>query len=269
MIKTEKITLWPGDEDTYLESYICGNVGNFKRKALLVIPGGGYNEVCADREGYPIAEAFLPYGYDAFVLHYSVKKKRTFPAQLIEASAAMKYIRDNAEKFGIDPAKVFAVGFSAGGHLCGSLATMWHLPEIYKEVPMEYGYNKPNGVMMIYPVVVGDKKISHAGSFINLSGDNDPSEETLNKLSINLNVDEKTCPVFLVHTANDSCVNVKNSLRMADACATNKIPFELHIYPDAPHGMALCNKITNRGVEKWDNPHNEWVKEAVEWADLL
>lgn len=269
MIKTEKIRLWPGDEDTYLESYICDNVGSFKRKAILVIPGGGYHCVCADREGYPIAEAFLPYGFDAFVLHYSIEKERVFPAQLIEASAAMKYIKDNADKFGIDPEKIFAVGFSAGGHLCGALATMWHLPEIYKELPMEYGYNKPAGVMMIYPVVSGDKSIYHGGSFVNLSGEDEPSDETLEKLSIDKNVNEKTCPVFLAHTANDEIVNVMNSIRMAEACAAKKIPFELHIYPDAPHGMALSNDVTWAGKAGWKNPHNEWISKAAEWADLV
>ncbi len=266
----EKISLYPGDEDVYLETYIADIREGYKRKAILVIPGGGYYTVCSDREGEPVAQAFLPYGYQAFVLHYSVRRTRTFPYQLIEASAAMKYIRDNADRYGIDRDKVFVVGFSAGGHLAASLATMWNRQEIYDAVPMEYGTNKPTGAMLIYPVISGDPTVAHKPSFRELLGTDTPSEEQLEEVSLENRVGPDTCPLYLVHTASDGAVNVKNSLRMADACATAKIPFELHIYPKGAHGMALANEITD-GTAHWrDDPRLcKWVENAALWASLL
>ena len=121
--------------------------------AILVIPGGGYGCVCADREGEPIALAFLARGYNAFVLHYSVGKDAPINCPLAEASAAMAYIRRNAESLGVNPEKVYAVGFSAGGHLCGSLGILWHRDEIIEKAGITYGENRPTAVVLQYPVI--------------------------------------------------------------------------------------------------------------------
>lgn len=256
----------PIDGDAYIEAYVADRVGNFLRNALLVIPGGGYSNVCSDREGEPIAQAFMPYGYNAFVLHYSVQQK-PFPIQLIQASKAVKHIRDNAERYGIDPEKVFAVGFSAGGHLAATLGTMWHMDEIYRETDMPYGYNKPTGVMLIYPVISSKY---HEVSFKNLLMCDDGFSEKAFKCSIENNVSEKSSPAYIVHSSNDEVVDVRNSLVLANAFAEKGIKFEMHIYPDAPHGAALGNKITECGVKKWCNSSiAEWVKNAVAWAEGL
>ena len=256
------------DDSAFLEVYVADATKDFTRKAILVIPGGGYSGVCSDREGEPIGMAFMPYGYNAFVLHYSVKEK-PFPHHLIQSSRAIKHIRENAEEYNIDPEKVFAVGFSAGGHLAGSLGTMWHKDEIYEAVDMPYGYNKPNGVMLIYPVITGLGR-THKGSFINLLMTENPTEEQLKAVSIENNVDEKSSPMYIIHTSNDDAVNVRNSLVLAEALAKQDIKFELHIYPDAPHGVALGNKITSGGWDKYENNAiSKWVENAAIWADGL
>ena len=120
-MKFERIYLRPDDECVYLDAYIADPIACLTRKAILVIPGGGYNNVCADREGEPIAMAFLAHGYNAFVLHYTVDKVHTFPTQLIDASLAICHIRDHAQEYGIDMERVYAVGFSAGGHFLRQL----------------------------------------------------------------------------------------------------------------------------------------------------
>lgn len=266
----EKIYLLPGNEDAYLETYVADRLPCNTPKALLVIPGGGYGGVCSDREGEPIAQAFMPYGFNCFVLHYSVAGKRIFPSQLIEASAAVKYIKDNAERYNINPDKVFAIGFSAGGHLTGTLGTLWHRREVYDVLDMPFGYNRPTGVMLIYPVITGNPAFSHAGSFMNLLGTDEPSADALSEVSLEKQVDERSSPAFLVHTANDEVVKVQNSLLMAEAYAAAGLPFELHIYPDSPHGMALGNEITYCGNEKWNRQSlAQWVKAAVLWADTF
>jgi acetyl esterase/lipase len=259
-MKLERIML---DDEAYIDAYIADDLASFTRRALLVIPGGGYCNVCSDREGEPIAHAFLPYGYNAFVLHYHVKMEKAFPTQLIQASRAMKYIKDNAEAFNINPDEVFAIGFSAGGHIAACLGAMWKLPEIYEECDMPYGYNKPRGVMLMYPVI-----FDHLGSFWNLLLTKEPTQEQMDKASPNNYVDSDSSPAFIMHTANDRVVPVFNSIKTAEAYATAGVPFELHIYPDAPHGVSLGNKITSRNIEKHENTAiAEWVRHAAVWAD--
>lgn len=257
-------------DNVFIDAYIADKTENFIRNAILVIPGGGYHRVCSDREGEPIAMAFMPYGYNAFVLSYSVDRQKTFPAQLIEASLAIKHIKDNAEEYGINPDKVFVTGFSAGGHLAASLGTMWHIPEVYDATGMEYGYNKPAGMILGYPVISGDPAFSHPGSFANLLGEDNPTEEQLARVSIENNVDEKSIPMFVMHTSNDGVVPVKNALVIAEAYAKAGKTFELHIYPDAPHGAALGNAITANNNPKYDNPQiAKWIDDAVKWAETI
>lgn len=262
----EKIKL-TNDKDVYLDTYVPDKVGDYTGKAILVIPGGGYGGVCSEREGEPIALAFLKYGYSAFVLHYSVGRENNFPKQLIEASLAIKHIKDNAEKYHINPDEVFAVGFSAGGHLVGSLGIMWKIDEVQKSIDMPYGYNKPKGVMLIYPVVSGES-FGHMGSFQNLAGCENPSKEQLDSMSLEKHVDSDSVPAFIVHTVTDDCVNVRNSLVLGEAYAKVGKRFEMHIYPDAPHGVALGNEITECGCSEWvDKCIAKWVEHAAEWAE--
>ena len=99
----KKIGLENCAADAFIEAFVAEKVGDFVRKAILVIPGGGYGNVCANREGEPIAHAFMAQGFNAFVLHYSVGEGKHFPIQLIEASAAVKHIKDHAQDYNIDP----------------------------------------------------------------------------------------------------------------------------------------------------------------------
>ena len=272
-MKFLKIPLSPIDPEIYLDCYIADPVGDYIRKAILVIPGGGYGSVCSEREGEPIAMAFLPYGYNAFVLHYSVGRKRPFPAQLIEASAAMKHIRDHAEEYTIDPEKVFVTGFSAGGHLTASLGVLWHRKEIYDQLDMPFGYNKPTGILPIYPVIsreVQDDMGCIQGTFYNLLCNDSPTTEELDECSLEKHVDERSSPAFILHTSNDQAVPVAHSLRFANAYAAQNRQFELHIFPDAPHGVALGNAITRCQQPKWENAAiATWIEQAAAWADSL
>ena len=269
-MRYERIPLSREDAEIYLEAYVPDPIQGFTRKALLVIPGGGYGQVCADREGEPIAHAFLPYGYCAFVLHYSVGRKRPFPAQLIEAAMAMKHIRDHAKDYGIDPAEIFAVGFSAGAHLAATLGTLWRHPALREAIDADVGEIRPRGVMLIYPVITADPAIAHKGSFCNLFCTDTPTPEQLDAVSLEKHVDAESSPAYILHTVTDQLVPVENSLVLARAYTEAGVPYELHIFPDAPHGVALGNAITAGTTEKWNDPAiAEWVRMACAWADVL
>lgn len=240
-----------------LECYLGGGYG--KRYGLLIIPGGGYFGVCEEHEGRPVAEAFLPHKFNCFVLTYSViEDGATYPTALIQASKAMEYIKDNADELNVFDNKIFVLGFSAGGHLASNLGTEW-----YKVDEVEYGKNKPAGMVLCYPVITGEKGKCHFGSFQSLLGTENPTDDQIRDHSIENLVTDKTCPTFLWHTVEDDCVPVYSSLKMATALTDNHITYEMHIYPHGPHGQSLYNNITCS--ETIDLHNAEWVQNAVYW----
>ena len=184
--------------------------------------------------------AFMPFGYNAFVLHYSVKgtSDNKFPQQLIEASLAMKHIKDHADEYGIDPEKVFVTGFSAGGHLAGSVGTFKGDFGYEPQDEIDKESSKPDFMILCYPVI-SFAEYAHRGSFENLSDDLKP--QTAVELSIDKNVDSNTPPTFLFHAVGDISVPVENSLLMASALSRYKVPFELHTFADGGHGVGLAN----------------------------
>ena len=113
-MKYDKIYLKEGRSDVFLETYIADSVLGLTRKAILVIPGGGYGGVCADREGEPIALAFLPYGYSAFVLHYTVARKEAYPAQLREVTMALSTSKTTPKSTALIPTSSSSRAFPRG-----------------------------------------------------------------------------------------------------------------------------------------------------------
>ncbi len=264
----ERIYLRENDEKIFLDTYVPDKIKGLTRRAILVIPGGGYGTVCSDREGEPIAHAFMAEGFAAFVLSYSVARVRPFPAQLIEASLAMAHIKAHAEEYGIDPDEIFVTGFSAGGHLACSLGVLWHLDEIYKETGILFGANKPRGMILGYPVITYAG--SHAATHKNLWCTEEPTEEQLAVSCLEKQVDERSVPLFIMHTSDDKVVPIKNALVLASAYAEKGLPFELHVYPHAPHGVALGNEITSCNSAIMENEAiAKWISQAVYWAKHL
>ena len=141
---------------------------------------------------------------------------------------------------------------------------MWDKKEIYDAVDMPFGYNKPTGVMLIYPVVTASE---HIRSIQNLLNKEELSEADIALTSLADNVKENSAPAYIMHTATDRTVSVRNSLVLAEAYDKAGVQFELHIYPDAPHGSALGNEITAGKTEKFNNPAiAKWVENAAFWA---
>lgn len=234
------------------------------RPAMLVLPGGGY-AYCSNREAEPIALAYMQAGMNAYILRYSVEEKAKFPQPLLEASRAMKIIRDRAALDNTDPDRVFVIGFSAGGHLASSLATCWHRAEIQAAAGCTGEENKPSGAILSYAVISGGAH-RHQGSFCRILGNANPTEQELLPYSNEKNVDEHTPPCFLWHTADDASVPVQNSLLMASALTEHKIPYELHIFPHGVHGLSLCNEQTSLGSPNLINEAAaEWLPLSITW----
>jgi acetyl esterase/lipase len=241
-----------------LDTYILS--GNKKRPAVLICPGGGY-QYTSEREAEPIALKFNAAGYHAFVLYYSTAPSM-HPQPLLDLSRAMCIVKENSEAWNIAADNITVCGFSAGGHLVGSLGVHWNKP--YLEVPgITIGVNKPNSLILSYPVI-SSGEFAHRGSFNNLLG-LDADEAALKEMSLEYQVSEITPPTFLWHTFADGAVPVENTLLFAQGLRKNNIPFELHIYPEGPHGLSLATEETaaeNMGTF----PHvATWMELCIQW----
>ena len=122
----EKIVL-NGERNVTLTAYTQPVEGEFnhisKRPAVLILPGGGYS-MCSDREADPVAFPYLEAGYQAFILRYSVGEDSVWPNPLDDYEQAMALIEERADEWKVLTDKIVVIGFSAGGHLAASAATM-------------------------------------------------------------------------------------------------------------------------------------------------
>lgn len=256
----ETIKLRP-DSNATLTTYIHDK--KIPKKAILIFPGGGYKDL-ANHENEPVALAYAGAGFNVFVLRYSVKDEAKEYAPLIDASYAMKFIRDNAEKYNVNSDYIFVCGFSAGAHLAAWLGTCWNSEKIPAELR---GINKPTGMILSYPVISAGY-YKHLGSFENLAGKKSPKYDEISEFSLEKKVSADTCPAFIWHTFEDEKVNVYNSLLFAETMKDNNIPFELHIFPKGLHGLSLANEAStytgnyqpSEHVAQWFNLSLNWIK---------
>lgn len=236
-----------------------------KRPVVLICPGGGYYKV-SDREAEPIAMQFLARGYHAALLRYSVSPVR-YPEALVQLADAVRYLRENRDRFGIDPDRIILQGSSAGGHLAASLGVFWKREFLSRLLDTDSETLRPNGLILSYPVITSGE-FAHRDSFVNLLGEEARKEEKLGEQSLELQVNPDTPPAFLWHTATDPTVPVENSLLFFQALHRHHVPAELHIYPVGGHGLALANEETKRddgfGVQEqcqsWIDLAGEWMK---------
>lgn len=269
-MKHERIYLNKNDDRVFIDTYVAEL--SEKRDAMLVIPGGGYGMVCTDKEGEPIALEFLSKGYNCFVLGYRCGREGdVYPAHIVDAGSAMIYIREHAAELKINPNRVFAVGFSAGGHLCGSLATMYAYPEVTAAFGEKAPMIRPTGVILAYPVTIA-RPNTHVGSFKNLLGKplDEYTDEEINKFSLDTAVTKDSSPMFLWHTVEDKTVPVEGALKLGLALTAVGVTYKMSIYPYGLHGVALANALTTKGRDELIQPLAEsWTKEADEWMKTL
>ena len=236
------------------------------RRAVIVCPGGGYNHV-SPREAEPVAAQFLAAGYAPFILSYGVGENATDYRPLKQLALAVRYVRENAEKYCVDPRFVFVCGFSAGGHLAASLGTLWHTP-VLDDICLgaERDIVRPTGMILCYPVISAGE-FGHRGSFCKLCGKEDATQAELDAFSLEKHVGADTCPAFIWHTFEDKGVPVENSLLLARAMSAAGVHFELHVFPNGRHGLSLCNELTASGKPEVNVvPHNQqWVTLVLRW----
>lgn len=257
-----------------LDAYLLENVeaidAERRRPAVLILPGGGYSHL-SPREGEPVAIRLLSYGYQAFVLRYSVAPSR-YPVSLLQTAEAMRTIRANADAWHIDPDAIAICGFSAGGHLAGLFAENWTGP-VLGEAGFAPADIKPNALILCYPVITGGA-FAHRRSISTLLGPQRADDEAWrDAMSLERHVSADVPPSFIWTTATDEKVPAVNSMLFAQALACAGVPYELHVFSEGMHGVALATGETAHTPENiapcaqvWPDLLDAWMKRTFPQA---
>lgn len=245
--------LWENSEKNKTKIHRYGSERKKSKACVVIFAGGAYMGRSAyEDDGY--ARFLNENGYDAFVVDYRVSPEH-FPLPLLDARRAIRFVRANAEKFDLGKNKVLVMGSSAGGHLAALVSTCTEKIAGETEDDIDRESFLPNGQILCYPVIVSDERVSHEGSYRNLLGERYFEKE---KYSPELLVNERTPQAYLWHTAEDSCVNVINSYRYAEALRKCGIPCEMHVFPHGSHGLGLATQMPY--VTRWKEWLLEWLK---------
>lgn len=267
-MRIQRDNIWKDGEYTYEAAYgFVPNVFAYlhpdtdKRPCMLVVPGGGYC-MCCSHEGELPAMEFYKRGMNVLVLSYTTDITMSVPLKrqpLEDISRAVRFIRKKADRYCIDPDKLYIMGFSAGGHVCGSLAV--HFDDV-KDIDPAYNEisNRPTGVILSYPVITTGE-YTHKESVKALLGD-DPTDEELAYFSLEKQVKGNTPPCFIWQTQEDGLVPVENSYLFAMALRRHKVPFAHYVFPRGPHGLTIANDTFFKGWSGGDYSMEQTMRAA-------
>ena len=213
--------------------------------AILVCPGGGYIRQAAGHEGSQFGEWLSANGITAFVLKYRLPNGHAF-IPVKDALQAIRIIRKNAVKWNINPVKIGISGFSAGGHLASAAGTHFD------------NSSRPDFMILFYPVISMNEKVTHSGSRDNLLGKNH-SKDSVDYYSNELKVTAGTPPSLIFLSDDDKSVIPQNSIDFYLALKKNNIPASIHIFPEGGHGWGYRETFRYHGT--WKFLYMDWLKQ--------
>ena len=215
--------------------------GQKTKTAVMICSGGSYGRTADGVEGIPAAMLLAQNGITAFLLDYRLPEGND-SIPLIDAQACTRYIRAHGKFYGIEPDKIGAMGFSAGGHLVSTLETHF-----------DRG-SRPDFGVLVYPVISMTEELTHHRSRVNLLGSN-ITPENISKYSNELQVTADTPPTFIVAAVDDGEVKVTNSLLFEAALRQNGVPVEMFLYATGGHGFGISNRAARM----------QWTDLAIPW----
>ena len=227
--------------------------------ALLIVPGGGYRHLLIDKEGSEVARRFNVAGITSFVLAHRLPSEgwaNGSDVPLQDAQRAMRLIRRRAREFAIDPKRIGVLGFSAGGHVAGSLMTRF-AANVYAPVDdADRIEARPDFAGLVYPVISMSPPFVHAASREELLGSAATAAQEA-AYSCDRSVTGKTSPALLIAAADDHEVDPQNSVAMFQAMRAANVASELHLFEEGGHGFSL-RRIEGRPVSVWPDLFVHW-----------
>jgi acetyl esterase/lipase len=225
--------------------------------AVIVAPGGSYRALSMDNEGRQEAYWFNAMGVTAFVLKYRLGPRYHHPVELGDAQRAIRMVRARAPEFGVAPDRIGMMGFSAGGHLAATAGTHFDGGKPGAADPIDRASSRPDFLILCYAVISFQPAIRHAGSLASLLGDS-PDPALIEELSNELHVTPQTPPTFLFHTTADTAVPAENSVRFYLALRQAKIPAEMHVFENGPHGVGMA--LGDPALSAWPTLLANWLR---------
>ena len=220
--------------------------------SILIFPGGSYVGLTFDYEGTQQAQFFIDHGIAAFVVKYRIPSDQTMVDKSIgplqDAQQAIRFVRLHAREWNLDPKRVGAIGFSAGGHVASTLAT--HFEKAYVPNP-EHINLRPDFLIVVYPVISMESKIAHMDSRKALLGPH-PSASQIRFFSSELQVTRETPPTLILDAMDDRLVNPENSIVFLEALRRAGVRVEARFFERGQHGFFLM-------------PRDRWQESILEW----
>jgi acetyl esterase/lipase len=224
---------------------------------VVICPGGGYGALAMDHEGHQVARWFTARGVAAAIVKYRLGPRYRHPAPLQDVLRAIRVVRSRATELYVKPERIGVMGFSAGGHLASSAATLFDLADAKAADGLEAVSSRPDFAILGYPVIVFGADVTHKGSQRNLLGETPPAD-LVTRLSTDRQVTAQTPPTFLFHTTEDAGVPPQNSVAFYLALKAAGVPAELHIYEQGAHGVGLAPH--DRELSTWPDRMLGWMR---------
>lgn len=253
-------------KELWLRGVAMPTVGVFRPerpdgRAVLSIPGGGYGFVSVSNEGIDVARVLNARGITVFVLAYRLPgegwaKREDVPLQ--DAQRAMRLIRANATRYGIDPARLGTIGFSAGGHLAGMLA-VGHADPVYTPVDhADHVSARPDFAGLIYAVTSFQTAGFDPAAPVNGLLGPKPSAASLDRYDPARRLDSSAPPLFLAHAMDDGVVPIAQSLLMLDRARVERVPVEAHLFQHGGHGFGALHLAAGSPGLHWPELFSRW-----------
>jgi len=255
--QTRTELLWPGEAPGALGNseadqpsltFYLADAAKANGTAVVVCPGGGYQNLAMDHEGKQVAQWLNGYGVSAFVLKYRLGPRYHHPAMMQDVQQAMRMVRSRAAEWKVRPDRIGVWGFSAGGHLASTAATHFETKDGVS--------SRPDFAILAYPVITM-KEFTHQGSRRNLLGDN-PDPALVDMMSNETQVTAQTPPTFIFFTSDDGAVPVQNGIMFYEALRKAGVPAEMHVFRTGPHGVGLAPNYPD--LSWWPKLLAEWMR---------
>lgn len=229
--------------------------------AVVVAPGGAYGRIVLDKEAAEMARWLNPFGVTVFLMQYRLPSEgheNGKDAPLADAQRAIRFIRQHAKEWQLNPNKIGILGSSAAGHMTAMLGAQFNKPVYQAQDDADKLSARPDFVMLLYPVISMETSIANMESRNNLLG-KDPSSELINTYSADKQVNKNSPPTFIVVTEDDSAVPAENGVRYCNALKSVGVACELHSFKEGGHGFGIRD-ARQLPVSNWPNLAIQWMK---------
>ena len=243
----QTIVLWPNGapgaqgttEGDIPKLFTYPTSGAGPHSAVIVMPGGGYTHEVMEQEGAMEAKWLAAHGVSAFVLEYRLSPAYVYPAPMLDASRAIRYVRSHAAELGVKPDAIGIWGFSAGGHLSGYMATTHRAGDPAAADSIDRVSDRPDFAIISYGVLALDV-YARAGTtpLKTLIGDH-PTQAQIDAVDPAKQVSADTSPCFIYSTTGDKTVDSRNAAEFYEALKAAGVPAELHIFELGAHGTHM------------------------------